>query len=150
MVWNFSVQSGLLGLKLLDTLKWCEMVWISYANNVCLFSSMASNSLNLPSSRVTCAKRGSCGVGQISAFFVHLEKWLKCIPWLPWCMISFHIFSYYIYNIAYIYISYSIYIYYDIYNIIYPPGWTFAQSLIGGLVTLWFVQDIFQIVLGFA
>ena len=29
-------------------------------------------------------------------------------------------------------------------------AWSFAQSFIGGIVTWWFVQDTFQIVLGFA
>ena len=37
-------------------------------------------------------------------------------------------------------------------NNIYPsraPGRTFAQSFTGGLVTFWFVWDLFKIVLGF-
>ena len=52
---------------------------------------------------------------------------------------------------VYVYVCIHIYIYDIIYIYMYvPPGRTFAQSFIGGLVTLWFVQDIFQVVLGFA
>ena len=57
----------------------------------------------------------------------------------------------YMYMYMYVYICIYIYIWYHIYIYMYvPPGRTFAQSFIGGLVTLWFVQDIFQVVLGFA
>ena len=61
----------------------------------------------------------------------------------------------YVYMYMYVYMYVYVYVYIYIYIISYiymyvPPGRTFAQSFIGGLVTLWFVQDIFQVVLGFA